>query len=238
MSKDNFGDRMKDYECRKDSEVIDETPGAYKSIDAVMAASMDHDPLPRVHQGSGACGCGGGEVSDKSKYQIQLEALPEWAQKMVLAVSGCASYGGGDSETILCGMIKKNQEKYSVFHVALRKESYMDWMDGFFELRDLAAALSAPYPPKEPTPHDEMTTGNVVEMMTAGDDGCAFDQPCHFGHRVEDHAVYCHNDAWPDSPRKCRRNRTDHKHEDCPGYVPNASIKKHSGPLGGGKGER
>ena len=28
-------------ECRKDKGVIDETPGAYKSIDAVMAAQTD-----------------------------------------------------------------------------------------------------------------------------------------------------------------------------------------------------
>jgi tRNA-splicing ligase RtcB len=28
-------------ECRKDSDVIDETPAAYKSIDAVMAAQSD-----------------------------------------------------------------------------------------------------------------------------------------------------------------------------------------------------
>lgn len=28
-------------ECRKDREVIDETPAAYKSIDAVMAAQRD-----------------------------------------------------------------------------------------------------------------------------------------------------------------------------------------------------
>jgi tRNA-splicing ligase RtcB len=28
-------------ECRKDAEVIDETPGAYKDIDAVMAAQAD-----------------------------------------------------------------------------------------------------------------------------------------------------------------------------------------------------
>jgi tRNA-splicing ligase RtcB len=28
-------------ECRKDSDVIDETPGAYKSIDAVMEAQKD-----------------------------------------------------------------------------------------------------------------------------------------------------------------------------------------------------
>ena len=28
-------------ECRKDAGVLDETPGAYKSIDAVMAAQSD-----------------------------------------------------------------------------------------------------------------------------------------------------------------------------------------------------
>ena len=28
-------------ECRKDADVIDETPGAYKPIDAVMAAQRD-----------------------------------------------------------------------------------------------------------------------------------------------------------------------------------------------------
>jgi tRNA-splicing ligase RtcB len=28
-------------ECRQDAEVIDETPGAYKDIDAVMAAQSD-----------------------------------------------------------------------------------------------------------------------------------------------------------------------------------------------------
>lgn len=31
----------RDVECRKDSEVIDETPGAYKDIHAVMAAQSD-----------------------------------------------------------------------------------------------------------------------------------------------------------------------------------------------------
>jgi tRNA-splicing ligase RtcB len=30
-----------DVECRKDAEVLDETPGAYKSIDAVMEAQRD-----------------------------------------------------------------------------------------------------------------------------------------------------------------------------------------------------
>ena len=60
---------------------------------------------------------------------------------------------------------------------------------------------------------------NVVELAAdvEGDD-CSFDQPCACGHRVEDHAVYCHCDTWLYAPRKCRRNRTDYRHEDCPGF--------------------
>jgi tRNA-splicing ligase RtcB (3'-phosphate/5'-hydroxy nucleic acid ligase) len=38
-------------ECRKDKDVIDETPGAYKSIDAVMAAQADLvDIVHTLHQ--------------------------------------------------------------------------------------------------------------------------------------------------------------------------------------------
>jgi hypothetical protein len=61
---------------------------------------------------------------------------------------------------------------------------------------------------------------NMVELLADPED-CAFDQPCRFGHRVETHAVYCHADHWQDAPRKCRRNRTDYLHEDCPGFRPN-----------------
>jgi hypothetical protein len=35
---------------------------------------------------------------------------------------------------------------------------------------------------------------NIVEYLADPNDG-AFDQPCKFGHHVQDHAVYCHNDA-------------------------------------------
>ena len=71
---------------------------------------------------------------------------------------------------------------------------------------------------------------NPVEML-AGDD-CAFDQPCIFGHRVEDHAVYCHNKAWLYAPSKCRRHRgaswiwgdKPWPHEDCPGFKPNPAY--------------
>lgn len=64
---------------------------------------------------------------------------------------------------------------------------------------------------------------NLVELVSDSDD-CAFDQPCHFGHRVESHAVYCHNDTWVDAPTKCRCSwytggKT--RDEDCPGFQPN-----------------
>lgn len=53
---------------------------------------------------------------------------------------------------------------------------------------------------------------------------CAYDQPCIYGHRVEYHAVYCHNNAWDDAPRKCRRTWYTGgavRDEDCPGFRPN-----------------
>ena len=65
---------------------------------------------------------------------------------------------------------------------------------------------------------------NIVEAF-AGDD-CAFDQPCVYGHRVEQHAVYCHNQTWLYAPRKCRRSRhrPDYLHKDCKGFSPNPKV--------------
>jgi hypothetical protein len=67
---------------------------------------------------------------------------------------------------------------------------------------------------------------NIVELVADADD-CAFDQRCKFGHRVEGHAVYCHNDAWVDGPRKCRRSwytNGQTRDEDCPGFQPNDAF--------------
>ena len=64
---------------------------------------------------------------------------------------------------------------------------------------------------------------NLVEMFAEPED-CAFDQPCKYGHRVESHAVYCHNDEWVDGPRKCRRTwytGGEVRDEDCDGFAPN-----------------
>jgi hypothetical protein len=156
----------------------------------------------------------------KSRWQQEMDALPEWVQQMVRALSGSAGYGFSAPKIV------SNPENFEEFNVILRRgEHYHGWFDGFLHMNELAGALSAPWPP--PTnlpPHEQMTTTNVVEMVTAGDDDCAFDQPCYFGHRVESHAVYCHNDAWPDSPRKCRRSAAGYPHQDCPGFVPN-SVK-------------
>ncbi len=57
---------------------------------------------------------------------------------------------------------------------------------------------------------------NLVEMVS--DEDCGFDQPCAHGYRVEQHAVYCHNETWLYAPRKCHR-REDWPHSDCPGYT-------------------
>lgn len=67
---------------------------------------------------------------------------------------------------------------------------------------------------------DPPSMPNIVEMA-ADEDGCAWDQPCAFGYRVEEHAVYCHNEKWLYAPRKCRRNRDDLPHEKCRGFKPN-----------------
>lgn len=61
---------------------------------------------------------------------------------------------------------------------------------------------------------------NVVELIY---DEQAWDQPCLYGNRCSRHAVYCHNDGWLYSPRKCYRRKEDpdFRHEDCPGFHPN-----------------
>lgn len=61
---------------------------------------------------------------------------------------------------------------------------------------------------------------SLVEMI----DPPVFDQSCRHGGRVEGHSVYCHNENWPEHPRKCRRTWYTGgkvKDEDCPGYEPN-----------------
>ena len=153
----------------------------------------------------------------QSRYQKEYDALPAWAKKMVDAVTG----GGLVYQSV--GVAEHTfASSAPVFSssVAFKKEKIDAWTEGLDGLVALACALSAPWPPPPSSPHKSMTTTNLVEMMSDGDD-CAFDQPCHFGYRVEAHAVYCHCDAWPDAPRKCRRDRDNFRHEDCPGYVPN-----------------
>lgn len=76
-------------------------------------------------------------------------------------------------------------------------------------------------------PQQREPTVNLVEMI-ADQDECAWDQPCAFGYRVEQHAVYCHNETWLYAPRKCRRHKgasiwsdDPWPHEECPGYKAN-----------------
>lgn len=60
-------------------------------------------------------------------------------------------------------------------------------------------------------------TVNIVEMV----EGSQFNQPCRHGALVDGHAVYCHNQAWKDAPRKCRRawyTGGVERDEDCEGF--------------------
>ena len=71
---------------------------------------------------------------------------------------------------------------------------------------------------------------NVVEMV-ADPSESAFDQPCIYGYRVEQHAVYCHNDWWLYAPRKCHRERLEFLHEKCSGFEPNPTWHGLPSPL-------
>jgi hypothetical protein len=67
--------------------------------------------------------------------------------------------------------------------------------------------------------------------MIADEDDCAFDQPCIYGHRVNGHAVYCHNEKWKSAPRKCRCSwyyggKKGDEDKDCPGFKKNPTYKK------------
>jgi hypothetical protein len=184
-----------------------------------------------AHWPNGPCRCGWAShcmddalmTNPMSKYRDQLEALPQWAKNLVLAARDIVyhSYGGGFDHSY-------KRKRVTECRVAFNEdEPRRLWNEGFEGLQDLAEALTAPYPPPSFEEAVEIRGGSppgLVEMV-AGSDECGFDQPCAFGYRVEAHAVYCHNEKWPNSPRKCRRNRTDFKHEDCPGYVPNTNCR-------------
>ena len=70
------------------------------------------------------------------------------------------------------------------------------------------------------------TTNQIVEMITS--DESRFDQLCKFGCLVPGHSVYCHNDGWLYSPRKCHRTwytGGETRDEDCPGFKPNPRYR-------------
>jgi hypothetical protein len=70
---------------------------------------------------------------------------------------------------------------------------------------------------------------NLVEMFAENEGH--WNQPCLYGHLVDGHAVYCHNDGWRDGPRKCRNSwyygkGTGHDDKYCPGFEPNPNYKE------------
>lgn len=156
------------------------------------------------------------QQTEKSRWQQEYDALPLWARNLVDALRSSCGYGSGPDTGSLktAKVLFGDYSGVDAFHKAVS------------DAQQFAYALSAPWPPPA-APVREKRVLNVVELMAAaeaGDVDCAFDQACAFGHRVEGHAVYCHNEAWPDRPRKCHRNRSDFPHEDCPGFVSNPDF--------------
>ena len=65
---------------------------------------------------------------------------------------------------------------------------------------------------------------DLAELIISQDEGSAFDQPCHWGNRVGNLSVYCHNKKWLGAPRKCRctwYTGGEVRDEDCQGYKAN-----------------
>lgn len=160
-------------------------------------------------------------MSDKSKWQQEFDALPEWAQKLVTGLQGVRAHGSFNADRVFGkGMF----EDAAAHHVILERGSSDTFIDGLWGAMDLAKALTAPWPPPAPPPRERRSV-NIVEILADGEDeDCPrFDHECAFGSRVPGHAVYCHNETWPHAPRKCYRYAEDPDHlpEDCPGFVPN-----------------
>lgn len=65
---------------------------------------------------------------------------------------------------------------------------------------------------------------NLVPALCADDDEVVYDCPCAWAQRVKGHAVYCENEGWLYSPRKCRRGPGSWDgappQETCPGFKP------------------
>ena len=80
----------------------------------------------------------------KPTWQQEFDALPKWAQNIVIGLRGIGSCGGMDDRQIKAGM--RNAHVYEGFHVLLNKASRDHWWNGFFEACDLASAMSAPGP--------------------------------------------------------------------------------------------
>lgn len=69
---------------------------------------------------------------------------------------------------------------------------------------------------------------DIAKIVTTSSEGAYYDQPCRFGCRAGDHAVYCESER-AGMPRKCRRTWYTGgaiRDQDCPGYEPNPEYRE------------
>lgn len=159
--------------------------------------------------------------SHAPRWKQDLDSIPQEIQKMLAPLADVIMTSFRDNTA---HWLEGRPEFAITFG---KRESLQAFCEAFLWLQSLAEASTAPWPQVQPPERIPIT--NLVELAAdvSGSD-CAFDQVCAHGHRVEGHAVYCHNEAWLNHPRKCRRrqhreswDKADYRHEECPGFYPN-----------------
>ncbi len=147
-----------------------------------------------------------------SRYGLQLVFMPDEAQYQIYDKEQCF-FGGRDAD---------GNEQGIVWRRAHRKDE--DCGEYFWPADVRAEYERLSGKPEFDPDWDGRSPINAVEFITENQ---GFNQSCAFGNLCEDHAVYCHNDGWLYSPRKCIRTwhtQGEIRDEDCPGFKPNPRL--------------
>lgn len=160
-------------------------------------------------------------MHERERLKQEYDSLPQWTRSLLDALGNVTGYG--------CRVDEDDPKELSIFVTVGGFASHAT-SDALFDAVRIASCLTAPMPGSYNLNEIRIRRSavNLVEMVAESDD-CGFDQPCAFGHRVEGHAVYCHNDAWSGGPRKCRRTwytGGEERDEDCPGFCPNPNAQQ------------
>lgn len=95
----------------------------------------------------------------KSKWQVEFNALPPWAQKLVTSLQGLGTTTfGTELPSFLEG------KGYQSIQLAIKQGHYTDFCEAVSTAKALSEALTAPWPKPTDLPlHEKMQTDNLVD---------------------------------------------------------------------------